>query len=45
MHYSVNYNGCRPRQIILDVLKEGKHVLRDGYDTTREGRVTRGDVI
>ena len=45
MHYSVNYDGCRPRQIVLDVLEKGKRALRDRYDATREGQVARGDAI
>ena len=38
MHYSMNNDGCRPRQIILDVLEESKRELRDTYDATGEGR-------
>jgi hypothetical protein len=45
MHYSVDDNGCRPRQIVLDVLKEGKYMLRDRHDTGREGQVARRDAI
>jgi hypothetical protein len=43
MYYSVNDDGRRPRQIVLDVLEEGKDVLRHRDDANREGRVTKGD--
>ena len=45
MHYSMNDDGRRARQIVLDVLEEGKHVLRDRYDAAREEQVARGDAI
>jgi hypothetical protein len=45
MHYSVDGDGCRPRQIVLDVLEEGKCMLRDRYDAAREGQVARRDAI
>jgi hypothetical protein len=38
-------DGCRARQIVLDVLEEGKYMLRDRYDAAREGQVARGDAI
>jgi len=45
MHYSMNDDGRRARQIVLDILEEGKYVLRDRYDTAREKQVARGDAI
>ena len=38
-------DGRRARQIVLDVLEEGKHVLRERYDTARDEQVARGDAI
>ena len=38
-------DGCGPRQIVLDVLEEGKQMLRDRYDATRAGQVARRDAI
>lgn len=43
MYYSMNDDGRRTRQVILDVLEEGKHVLRDRYNANTEGQVTKGD--
>jgi hypothetical protein len=34
MHYSMNDDGGRPRQIILDVLEESRYVLSEVYDAT-----------
>lgn len=45
MHYSMDDDGCRARQIVLDVLKEGERMLRGGYETVREGQVARRDAI
>ena len=41
----MNDDGRRARQIVLDVLEEGEHVLRERYDAAREGQVARGDAI
>lgn len=45
MHYSMDNDGCRARQIVLDVLEEGKYMLRGRYDAAREGQVARRDAI
>ena len=45
MHYSMDDDGRRARQIVLDVLEEGKHVLRERYDAARGEQVARGDAI
>jgi hypothetical protein len=38
-------DGCRPRQIVFDVLKEGKYESMERDDAERGGQVARGDAI
>jgi hypothetical protein len=45
MHYSMDDDRCRARQIVLDVLEEGKYMLRGRYDAAREEQVARRDAI
>lgn len=45
MHYSVDDDGCRPRQIVLDVLEKGKYMSMNIYDAAREEQVARRDAI
>ena len=41
----MNDDRCRARQIVLNVLEEGKYMLRDRYDTAREKQVAGRDAI
>jgi hypothetical protein len=41
----MNDDGRRARQIVLDILEEGKYVLRDRYDAARKRQVAIGDAI
>jgi len=38
-------DGCGACQIVLDVLEEGKYMLRGRYDAAREEQVARRDAI